>query len=127
MVDFVPPNEMTGQLNRLADQVNSSEGPADAASLSAPLNVFTGTMEILGGLVVVGSMGSTQKFIMTVPPQLPNYTVSDLNSLFPPSGATEGNIAFVTDAIAPTYRAALVGGGSVICLAFCDSVHWIAA
>lgn len=127
MVTLVAPNEITAVSNDLLNKIGKGGGGvADAASLSAPLNTFTGTMVIQGSLAVVGAIGTTSKFVMTVPPQLPNFTVSDLNTNFPPSGATEGNICYVTDALNPVWRQTLVGGGGQICLAFSTDVAWIA-
>jgi len=49
------------------------------------------------------------------------YTVSTL-----PAGTT-GAIAHVTDALAPTYLATLVGGGAVKTLAFYNGANWVGA
>ncbi len=51
--------------------------------------------------------------------QLKNYTVGTL-----PVG-TEGDTAYVTDATAPTYLGALVGGGAVKCPVFFNGVAWV--
>jgi hypothetical protein len=51
--------------------------------------------------------------------RLKNYTVATL-----PAG-TQGDMAFVTDANAPTYLGALVGGGAVVCPVFYNGTAWV--
>lgn len=51
--------------------------------------------------------------------QLKNYTVATL-----PVGV-EGDTAYVTDATAPTYLGALVGGGAVKCPVFFNGTIWV--
>ena len=51
--------------------------------------------------------------------KLKNYTVSTL-----PAG-TQGDTAYVTDALTPTYLTAVVGGGSVICPVFHNGTTWV--
>lgn len=51
--------------------------------------------------------------------KLPTYTVATL-----PSGSA-GDTAFVTDATAPTYLAALTGGGAVGCPVVHDGTQWV--
>lgn len=48
------------------------------------------------------------------------YTVATL-----PAAGTAGRIAYVTDATAPTYRGALVGGGAVTCAVFDTGAAWV--
>lgn len=50
------------------------------------------------------------------------YIVSTL-----PGGQPQGTRAWVTDALAPTFLAPLVGLGTVVCPAFFDGTNWIAA
>lgn len=50
---------------------------------------------------------------------LKNYTVGTL-----PAG-TRGDIAYVTDALAPTFLAVIVGGGAVVTPVFYNGVNWI--
>jgi len=47
------------------------------------------------------------------------YSVSGL-----PTAGTAGRIAYVTDALAPTYNATVVGGGSVKTLVFDNGTNW---
>lgn len=55
-----------------------------------------------------------------VPVQLKNYTVATL-----PTGTT-GMTAYVTDALAPSYLVAVVGGGSIVTPVFYNGTNWIA-
>ena len=48
------------------------------------------------------------------------YTVATL-----PAAATKGDRAFVTDATAPTFLGALVGGGTVLSPVFFDGTNWL--
>lgn len=52
--------------------------------------------------------------------KLSAYTVATL-----PTGIT-GAMAYVTDALAPTYGATLVGGGAAVTIAFYDGTNWTA-
>lgn len=62
------------------------------------------------GLVVAGS-----------PIRLQNYTVASLPAC---AAGTAYSFAAVSDATAPTYNAALVGGGAVRVPVFCDGTSW---
>ena len=57
--------------------------------------------------------------ILSGPVRLKGYTVAGL-----PAG-TQGDCAFVTDALAPTYLAAVVGGGAVVTEVFYDGTNWV--
>lgn len=63
----------------------------------------------------------TGKHIFTLPPRTPGYTVATL-----PAGAA-GDRAYVTDATAPTFLGALVGGGAVVCPVFHNGTAWVSA
>ncbi len=52
--------------------------------------------------------------------RLKGYTVVTL-----PAG-TQGDMAYVTDALAPAWNAPLVGGGAVVCKAFFNGAAWVA-
>jgi hypothetical protein len=56
---------------------------------------------------------------MTTPFKLASYTVATL-----PAGS-QGDVAYVTDATAPTYLGALTGGGTVKCPVFYNGISWI--
>ena len=51
--------------------------------------------------------------------RLKNYTVATL-----PAGV-QGHKAFVTDALAPTYLVAVVGGGAVVTEVFYNGTNWV--
>lgn len=53
--------------------------------------------------------------------RLIGYTVATL-----PTVGTAGRIAYVTDALAPAYLTAVVGGGAVVTPVFDDGVAWVA-
>lgn len=61
------------------------------------------------------------EFIQNLPVRTKGYTVATL-----PAG-TLGMIAHVTDALAPAFLAAVVGGGAVKSLVFYDGTNWVAA
>lgn len=50
------------------------------------------------------------------------YTVATL-----PTVGIPGRTAYVTDALAPTFNAALAGGGAIVTLAFDNGANWVAA
>ena len=56
--------------------------------------------------------------VHALPTRLKNYTVATL-----PAG-TQGDLAYVTDALAPAFLTALVGGGAVVTPAFYDGTSW---
>jgi hypothetical protein len=58
---------------------------------------------------------------LLVTPQLTAYTVATL-----PTGKPAGTLAYVTDAIAPTYLGTLTGGGSIITPVFYNGSAWVA-
>ena len=64
---------------------------------------------------------STTRVSGTVPIQLQGYTVATL-----PAG-TVGDTAYVTDALAPVYGAAVTPGGAVTIPVFYDGTNWITA
>lgn len=59
------------------------------------------------------------KVTVTAPINLKSYTVATL-----PAGV-QGDMAYVTDATAPTYLGALVGGGAVVCPVFYNGSAWV--
>ena len=62
-------------------------------------------------------VGGKAKFNSTL--RLKGYTVATL-----PVGV-EGDTAYVTDALAPTYLVAVVGGGAIKCTVFFNGTNWI--
>lgn len=70
----------------------------------------TGSGTFSGSLIVNGSTSVIR---------LKGYTVATL-----PSG-TQGDTAFVTDALAPTFLATIVGGGTVVTPVFFNGTAWV--
>jgi hypothetical protein len=70
---------------------------------------------------VIGNSSTTRtKVFGTV--ETTGYTVATL-----PTAGIAGRRAYVTDATAPTYLGALVGGGAVTCPVFDNGVAWVSA
>lgn len=67
-----------------------------------------------------GDVTTTARIISGNVVRLKGYTVATL-----PAG-TQGDTCFVTDALAPTFLAVLVGGGSVVTTAFYNGTNWVA-
>lgn len=59
------------------------------------------------------------------PAVLPRYTVAGLPSTAA-TGKTQGALVCITDALAPTFGATLVGGGAIVCLGLYDNTNWTA-
>jgi hypothetical protein len=78
-----------------------------AGTNNTALSVGTGISQFLDVIV----LSSTLK--------LGAYSVAGL-----PTAGTAGRIAYVTDALAPTYGATVVGGGSVKTLVFDNGTNW---
>jgi trimeric autotransporter adhesin len=62
---------------------------------------------------------SAQIVIANAPIRMKNYTVATL-----PTGV-QGDNAYVTDALSPTFLATVVGGGSVVCPVFYNGTNWV--
>lgn len=67
-----------------------------------------------------GAANFTLKIKNNLPQNLKGYTVATL-----PAG-TLGDLAYVTDALAPTYLGIIVGGGAIKTPVFYDGTNWIA-
>jgi len=75
------------------------------------------------------AVGGTERFsvsnvgiaVFGAQARLKGYTVATL-----PAG-TQGDLAFVTDALAPSYNTAVVGGGAVVTKVFYNGTAWVAA
>lgn len=78
------------------------------------------------GNITLALTGTTPKFtfsqqiIHSAPERLMNYTVATL-----PAGV-QGDLAYVTDANAPTFLGVIAGGGAVKCPVFYDGTNWVA-
>ncbi len=69
---------------------------------------------------IVGSTSITSPlYVATGPVRLKAYTVATL------PGGTVGDTAYVTDALAPTFLAAIVGGGAVVTPVFYNGTAWV--
>lgn len=88
-------------------------------------NYYKTTVSSTGGVTfdAVGTGASftfSDKIIVSNPVNLKNYTVATL-----PTGV-RGDIAYVTDALAPTFLTAVTGGGAIVCPVFYDGTNWVA-
>lgn len=61
----------------------------------------------------------SQQIINSAPIRIKNYIVSGL-----PTGA-QGDVAYVTDALAPSFLVAVVGGGAVVAPVFYNGSSWV--
>ncbi len=73
----------------------------------------------VNGTISSGAITSTDKINFGAPGNLKNYTVATL-----PTG-TQGDFAYVTDALAPTFLGALTGGGTVVTPVFYNGAAWV--
>lgn len=89
-------------------------------SADSPNVAFYGpaTFRATGATVTAQITAARASF--SVPVRLNGYTVATL-----PAG-TVGDTAYVTDALAPTFLAVLVGGGAITTTAFYNGANWVA-
>ena len=64
---------------------------------------------------------STRKVVHTAPITFSLYTVTTLNAI---SGSATGDVAVVTDALAPSALGTLTGGGTVVCMVLYTGGAW---
>jgi hypothetical protein len=69
-------------------------------------------------------MAVTRKVSHTAPVTLPLYTVSSAAAL---SGSATGDVAVVTDALAPTFLGTLTGGGTSVVVVVFNGTSWVAS
>lgn len=86
-----------------------------------PTNVAGGTWSVGGPLSLTGGVVTVAGLTSTAPVTLRGYTVATL-----PAGAI-GMLAYVTDALAPAFLVAIVGGGAAKSVVFYDGTNWVAA
>lgn len=83
----------------------------------------TGSLLNLSGsatvAIVASVVTSTTGPVFTAPVRLPGYTVATL-----PAG-NRGDTAYVTDALAPTFLATIVGGGAITTPVFYNGSVWV--
>lgn len=102
----------------------SGRGTGTAATTATVINLQTpeavasgtGAQTLTTRLQVTGLAN-----ISSVPVRLPGSTVAGL-----PATPTQGDTAFVTDALAPAFLTAVVGGGAVVTTVFYNGTNWIA-
>lgn len=86
---------------------------ADDADLTFSTDTLTGTK-------IIGSTSVTSPLVeSTGTVRLKGYTVATL-----PAGVV-GDTAYVTDALAPTFLATIVGGGAVVSPVFYNGTNWV--
>lgn len=88
-------------------------------------NYYKTTVGSTGGVTfdAVGSGASflfSDKVSVSNPVNLKGYTVATL-----PTGVT-GDVAYVTDALAPSFLVTIVGGGTVVTPVFFNGTNWVA-
>jgi len=88
-------------------------------NINGTVGATTPTTGAFTTLAASGASTLTGGAILGAPARLKNYTVATL-----PAG-TQGDTAFVTDATAPTYLGALVGGGAVVTPVFYNGAAWV--
>jgi hypothetical protein len=100
----------------------ANDAPSNAFYMNSSGGVSIGTTTDAGAtnLLVAGTTTSTGKFIAGAAVKLKGYTVATL-----PTG-TVGDTAYVTDALAPTFLATLVGGGAITTTCFYNGTNWVA-
>jgi hypothetical protein len=72
-----------------------------------------------GGNVGIGTTSPPSLLSVNGLINIKNYTVATLPA------ATRGDIAYVTDALAPTFLSTLVGGGAIVAPAFYNGTNWV--
>lgn len=77
------------------------------------------TIDIANGNTLSNGTITGTTIISTVVVRLKGYTVATL-----PAG-TQGDTAYVTDALAPAFLAVVVGGGSVVTPVFYNGTNWV--
>lgn len=102
--------------NRSFNLANTAVTPGAYGSAT---QVATFTVDQQGRLTIAGNTAITYPTPTIVGSA---FTVATL-----PVAPAQGTRAWVTDATAPTFLAALVGGGAVVCPAFYDGASWVAA
>jgi hypothetical protein len=71
------------------------------------------------GVMTITPVGAAPTVAFAAPARLKGYTVATL-----PAG-TQGDTCFVTDALAPTFLATVVGGGAIVTPVFYNGSSWI--
>lgn len=110
-------------------QWSATSNPAGSADIGVSRN-SAGVLEVNNGTagtyrdiqiraLLATANVTAPNIISTAIVRLKNYTVATL-----PAG-TQGDTAFVTDALAPTFLATIVGGGAVVTPVFYNGSAWV--
>jgi len=101
-------------------------GTAPAGTLTNGISIYSnaGVPTVMDASGNANGLGQTSTptyagAIFTAPARLKGYTVATL-----PAG-TQGDVAYVTDALAPTFLTAVVGGGAMVTPVFYDGTNWV--
>lgn len=108
---------VAGATFTIAGSKSNGSGGGDVVLQTTLSSAASGTQNTLATALTL--KGGTQEAIFAGPVRLKGYTVATL-----PAG-NQGDYAFVTDALAPTFLAALVGGGAVVAPAFYNGTAWV--
>jgi len=114
---------MTGTITlgqSTVSQTTNIQAGATASGSTKTINLGTGGLSGSTTTINIGSADGTS-INLNAPIRMAAYTVATL-----PAAGTAGRRAYVTDATAPTFLAALVGGGAVRCPAFDNGTAWVA-
>lgn len=122
-VEVPTKNAIYDKIQTLAASIPSAYTNEDAqdavgAMVDATLSYVDGTPLLGVNLSNANVWAGKQGF--STPTNLKGYTVATL-----PIGVI-GDICYVTDALAPAYLTAIVGGGAVVTPVFFDGVAWVA-
>lgn len=119
-VDGIPGlNDMPGKLGVLTTPDGSATS-VERLTIRASGNVGIANTNPLFTLDITGTLNVTGKTTVGAPVNLKNYTVATL-----PAGV-RGDVAYVTDALGPTFLVAVVGGGAVVAPVFYNGANWVA-
>lgn len=116
----INPTSGTSIFNMLniSPTVNQTGG-ANGITRSLYINPTLTAAADFRAIEVTGGNSIFQKVIAQNTIRLKNYTVATL-----PTG-TQGDTAYVTDALAPAYLVTVVGGGAVVCPVFFNGTNWV--
>lgn len=102
-----------------ADVLDFYAGGANTLRLSATVATVTGDLSATGNATLGNA--NTDAHVVNGTLKLQAYTVATL-----PAAGTAGRIAYVTDALAPAFLTAVVGGGAIVTPVFDNGVNWVA-
>lgn len=104
--------------NIAATDVQAAINELDTEKVAKTGDTMTGTLNLSAGSLQIGGSDVIDSARLH---RLRQYTVATL-----PAAGTAGRLAAVTDALAPTYLAAIVGGGTVNVPVYDDGTNWVA-